>query len=229
MDKARETVLTAGDITRLRVLNVVGLQILSRLEKMNTMSSSSPSVTLITCLAAFTDPSDAWSTDPAALLANDLLKTIRPVSPGEFQVLLNAILSERVKPLFAKSKNPAITPAGRKAIDPLPGNFTHIEDEAELYPWRYKDIYILTVLQWIVQNLEVCFTLLCQKKKKMTNPPFPPFDPPFLSQLHIIDKNVVRIPYRLLPSKKTGLFSFPPSSLSSTVSPLLSRSEEAVS
>jgi len=69
------------------------------------------------------------------------------------------LLRERIKPLFAKSKNSAITPAGRKAITPLPVPIQHGVDEEVLKPWKYGDCYIVTVLEWVLQQLDVCSPL----------------------------------------------------------------------
>jgi len=66
------------------------------------------------------------------------------------------LLRERIKPLFAKSKNPAVTPAGRKAITPLPVPIEHGVDEVEIKPWKYGDCYIVTVFEWVLQQLDVC-------------------------------------------------------------------------
>ena len=76
--------------------------------------------------------------------------------PDHLPDLLHHLLQERVKPIFAKSKNPAITPQGRKAIDPLPTNDTmHSDLDIESKPWKYRVVYIVTVFRWILMHLNV--------------------------------------------------------------------------
>lgn len=73
--------------------------------------------------------------------------------------VLHALLEERIKPLFARSKNPAVTQQGRKAIDPLPINATaHSDMDVEAKPWKYRDMYIVTVFQWVLKHLDVSST-----------------------------------------------------------------------
>ena len=74
--------------------------------------------------------------------------------------LATDLLKEKIKPLFAKSKNPAITAAGRKAISPLPVPIEHSIDESELKPWKCRDVYIVTVFEWALRQLDVLSSLL---------------------------------------------------------------------
>lgn len=174
---------------RLKSLNIAGLHVLSHLETISPIPSWSLPVNLVTCLASFTDPSDPWSSHQIASIATSSLKLVLSAlepSPKASAALLTTLLSEQVKPLFAKSKNSAITPAGRKAINQLPSNFTHIENEERAYPWRYNDIYIVTVLQWILQKLNVPFHLSLGKSQKTNRHPFPEQGASFQSQFPLL-------------------------------------------
>lgn len=81
------------------------------------------------------------------------------VLPENISGVLHALLHERIKPLFARSKNPAVTQQGRKAIDPLPVNATaHSDIDVEAKPWKYRDMYIVTVFRWVLKHLDVSTT-----------------------------------------------------------------------
>ncbi|KAL8793699.1 MAG: hypothetical protein Q9195_003748 [Heterodermia aff. obscurata] len=75
--------------------------------------------------------------------------------PGNFQTLLTNLLREHVKPAFVKSNNSAITPAGRKAIIALPPRFEASIDETKSKPWKYGQVYLITVFEWILEQLDL--------------------------------------------------------------------------
>lgn len=129
------------------------------------MQSVAPSATeeletdLVLALASFTYAFDPWTTPASYSLANALLAIYVPplrADASRFAALLDGLLRERVKPLFAKAKNPVITPAGRKAITPLPVAMEWSGDEVEMKPWKYGDCYVVTVFEWVLKQLDVC-------------------------------------------------------------------------
>ncbi|KAL6719105.1 hypothetical protein ACLMJK_003340 [Lecanora helva] len=115
--------------------------------------NSDSRVILFTCLASFSDESDVWTSLETYEQALNLLKTC---TDSERQSdLLRALLEERIKPLFVRSKSPAITQEGRKAIDSLPLNDSlHSDLDIKVKPWKYRTVYIITVIQWILTQLD---------------------------------------------------------------------------
>ena len=114
------------------------------------------------CLASFTRANDPWTSHVSLAEASSLLGVYVKMSkaePGRFQALLTNLLCEYVKPAFVKSKNSAITPAGRKAITALPPRLEASIDETKSKPWKYGQIYLITVFEWILGQLDVRFLI----------------------------------------------------------------------
>ena len=85
--------------------------------------------------------------------------------PSHFEDLLIRILQEEVKPAITKTKNPKLTPQSRKALD-HPVVTTDTGDDIESKPWKYREMYIPTVLRWVLQRiqyLDVNYSLLSAK------------------------------------------------------------------
>lgn len=158
-DIVEERPLIAPDIVaKEQALNFQGLLLLSRLPKDVPLDSDDSTVPVFSCLASFSDESDPWTSPKTQELACSLAKEY--AVPDHLPALLHGLLQERIKPLFAKSKNPAITQQGRKAIDPLPSNGTaHGDLDTESKPWKYRDVYIVTVFRWILKHLDVYLLL----------------------------------------------------------------------
>ena len=148
--------LTPDTVAREHALSSHGLTLLSLLLKIYTPHQYDRStIPLFTCLASFSDPTDALTTPQISSQAAFLLE--KHVDPIQLPSLLHSLLQNRIKPLFARSKNPAITSQGRKAIDPLPSNDNlHSDLDAENKPWKYRDVYIVTLFQWVLMQLDVC-------------------------------------------------------------------------
>ncbi|CDM31237.1 hypothetical protein CBS147339_60 [Penicillium roqueforti] len=70
-----------------------------------------------------------------------------------FWPAIDFILKERIRPLFAKTKNSAITSAGRKNFHPqtLP-RFGSSDLDASAKPWKTTDVYVESVLSWILSQ-----------------------------------------------------------------------------
>ena len=127
---------------------------MSQLQKLEPQSEDELVVTILTCLTSYTDLDDPWThskaKDHACSLSEDY------AASGNLSNILTGLLQERIKPLFAKTKNPAITSQGRKATDPLPSAatvYSHLDSETK--PWKYRDSYIVTVFQWVLKHLDV--------------------------------------------------------------------------
>ena len=134
-----------------------GLRLLSNLQNFDECNREA-SLELVVCLSSFTHAEDPWTNQASHSEASDLLKDyIKTLTsePGKVQTLLTDLLREIVKPAFAKSKSSAITPAGRKAISALAPTFEPSIDETTIKPWKYGQIYIVTVLEWTLSHLDV--------------------------------------------------------------------------
>lgn len=135
-------------------MSLSGISLLCRLLKIEALAGDESMVTILTCIASFTDPSDPWTHpnagDHACTLSKDYMASER------LPTILTRLLQERVKPLFAKTKNPAITQQGRKAIDPLSSaTIAHTDLDGETKPWKYRNAYIVTVFRWTLKHLDV--------------------------------------------------------------------------
>ena len=141
-------------MAKFRAMSLSGILLLSRLQNIEPLSEDESVVTILTCVTSFTDLNDPWTypkaRDHACSLSEDY------AASGNLSTTLTGLLQERVKPLFAKTKNPAITQQGRKAVEPLPSAATaHSDLDGEAKPWKYRDTYIVTLFQWILNHLDV--------------------------------------------------------------------------
>lgn len=130
---------------------------LSALQNAKPVQDDDSTLGLVQTLASFTQPSDPWTNESSYNQAKRLLDNVIKGLQNEAQkkAFLARLLSEKVKPLFAKSKNPDVTDAGRKAISPLPVPIEHSIDEAILKPWKYQNPYVVTVFEWATKQLDV--------------------------------------------------------------------------
>lgn len=146
--------LNPDDVAKARAMGLKGLVLLSHLRRLVPPLQDGPDAAVLTCLAAFSDESDPWNSSSAQQQASNLIDDY--TRSGDLSAMLTSILQERIKPLFSRTGNPAITPQGRKAINPRPSNITmHSDIDAEVKPWKFRDIYIVTVFRWVLQFLDV--------------------------------------------------------------------------
>jgi hypothetical protein len=146
-------------VARCRAIALEGLIILSQLRKSAVLSPEEPDIAVLTSLAAFSDENDTWNEPRAQKQASLLIEDY--VKSGHLPALLTSMLETHVKPRFSKSKNPAITQQGRRAIDPVPSNAAlHGDLDAGSKPWKYRDVYAVTVFQWVISHLSVRNPLL---------------------------------------------------------------------
>lgn len=113
--------------------------------------SGSPDVIL--AMASFTSEQDPWTTersmDEASMHLNVTLQW------GKW-TMIERVLKEKLRPLFTKAKNPAITSEGRKNFHPIPRtrfDGSVLDDSTK--PWKSTDIYATSVLSWIISQYEV--------------------------------------------------------------------------
>ncbi len=60
-----------------------------------------------------------------------------------------------MRPRFVKGASTAVTDAGRKAINRVPDRRTFLEDEAELKAWKFREVWVCAVLEWVVGKTDV--------------------------------------------------------------------------
>lgn len=115
---------------------------------------------VLSALAAFTSRIDPWTTDQAFNHASHLLEAFKSKiyeePEGSLAPLLGEILKAVIKPLFSKTRNVATTAAGRKNEHPVPlPRFDQSVFDEGAKPWRFKDVWAVTVLTWIVGQYQV--------------------------------------------------------------------------
>lgn len=154
----QDPISTSGDQARLRVLYETGLRLLLHLRRIEDSYGHELPAGVMICLASFTHADDPWTSQISLAEASSLLGVyvkMLKAEPGQFQTLLTNLLREHVKPAFVKSKTSAITPAGRKAMIALPPRHEASIDETKSKPWKYGQVYIITVFEWILGQLDV--------------------------------------------------------------------------
>ncbi|KZF23230.1 poly A polymerase C-terminal region-like protein [Xylona heveae TC161] len=72
--------------------------------------------------------------------------------------LMEFFLRHTVRPLFSKSQNPEITPQGRKAMQPQRTKGDFMNSEATIKPWKFKEAYAMSILEWILKHLNEYLT-----------------------------------------------------------------------
>lgn len=118
---------------------------------------------MVIALASFTLGRDPWSTTELtekarAILQKFVKNTHTEVDSSAFWSVIEEILKERIKPLFAKTRNPAITATGRKNFHPVPlARFDTSILDPDSKPWKAQEVYSTTVFAWIVGQYRVCF------------------------------------------------------------------------
>lgn len=141
---------------RARLLSQRGLEAISILLSSEILSSAKPDQDVLLSLVAFTDSRDAWTTSASHQKAQELLERFsKEVDNSDF--LVEFILKHFIRPLFSRSKPAAITATGRKAMAtsaPQKG-FDPADLDPANKPWKFKDVYAITVFQWAVNHSQV--------------------------------------------------------------------------
>lgn len=146
--------LTPDEVAKFRAVGLSGLLLLAHILRIEPLLKDEHALTILTCLATFTDLSDPWTCSKARECAYSLSESY--AASGNLSTLLTRLLRERIKPLFARTSNPAVTPQGRKTIEPLPYTATaHSDLSGEAKPWKYCNAYSVTVFRWVLSRLDV--------------------------------------------------------------------------
>lgn len=108
--------------------------------------------------ACFKNKANPWTTSDSHETASKLIDTWTQTTRqnNTFWPAIDIILKERIRPLFANTRNPAITSAGRKNFHPqtLPRFGSNGLDESAK-PWKTTDVYVASVLSWILSQYNV--------------------------------------------------------------------------
>lgn len=143
---------------RLRAMNLAGLHLLSHLERICPACGRKSTLSLLSCVISFLEPQEAWSCPETAELASAFTGRILnefECKQQKIQFAIIGLLEDHVKPQFAMSKSSALTGQGRKAIYLATDNQAYSDDEARIKPWKFDHVYTVTILQWIMENLDV--------------------------------------------------------------------------
>ncbi|CAI7648714.1 unnamed protein product [Penicillium pancosmium] len=143
-------------------ITLMGAKAVSTLD--NNSVASSPDV--IVAMASFTSEKDPWTTNASNNCAEIHLNM---ACQNDLWPIIERVLREKIRPLFTKTKNPAITSEGRKNLHPVARTrFDGGALDDSTKPWKTTDVYAPAVLSWIVcqykpahkANLEAHFPLL---------------------------------------------------------------------
>lgn len=139
-----------------------GIPVISSLAKLLPIEDAEPLDDVLIALASFTSEQDAWTTPETYTTSTALLNDfVERSEASRFWGVVESLLKTRIRPLFAKTKNPAITESGRKNFHPIPlPRFDMSILDPETKPWKMYDVYITTVFSWVVNQYKVCIPML---------------------------------------------------------------------
>ncbi|RDW69699.1 hypothetical protein BP6252_08719 [Coleophoma cylindrospora] len=132
-----------------------GLDAITNLIQLNTQVALKLENQVLLSLIAFTDKRDVWTSQKSLSNAQAILsRCSEQIKSKEF--LVDFLLKETIRPLFSKSKPAAITSTGRKAMPTSapPRRFETADMDPANKPWKFKDLWAITVFNWIVDHTE---------------------------------------------------------------------------
>ncbi|KAL4988339.1 hypothetical protein BDW68DRAFT_187245 [Aspergillus falconensis] len=140
-----------------RQRSTLAVSVISRLNALLPFEQSECVSSVVIALASFSSETSAWNTWEASTASIAMLRDfVERAEPSSFWMTVESILKSRVRPLFAKTKNPAITESGRKNFHPIPlPRFDLSILDPETKPWKMHDAYITTVFAWIVSQYRI--------------------------------------------------------------------------
>lgn len=140
-----------------RLKSELAVELITLIEEKTGSRSDDQSMTdsldLIVAMASFTSEKDPWTTKAS----NDYAEAYLNIKcQNNLWSILEQVLKGKIRPLFTKTKNPAITSEGRKNLHPVPR--TPFEGGAlddSTKPWKNTHIYAPAVLSWIICQYKV--------------------------------------------------------------------------
>ncbi|EZG06677.1 hypothetical protein H106_03815 [Trichophyton rubrum CBS 735.88] len=154
-EEQKNTIISKYREDRLKA--TIGLRVIALIAPVFLMNEAMHVEDILSSLAMFSSSSDPWTTVEGAQMATDLLQRyeIKLREEGKFGTIIEGMLRRKVKPAFSKTKTPAITSAGRKDMHPIPKpSFDPTLFDTGTKPWKFKEGYIVSVLNWIVQQYQ---------------------------------------------------------------------------
>ncbi|KAJ5558431.1 hypothetical protein N7535_008642 [Penicillium sp. DV-2018c] len=153
-----DNIIKAQNETRFRSELALGLLIQLIKSRPITPTSKPETVAdVLLAIACFANEQNPWVTpisqNSASMLTSLWVEQTR--KERVFWSAIEIILKERIRPLFANTKNPAITSAGRKNFHPqvLPCfGASNLDDSAK--PWKTTDVWFASVLSWIISQYQ---------------------------------------------------------------------------
>lgn len=139
-------------------MNLAGLHLLSHSERICPAHDRNSTLSLLSCVISFLDPQAAWSSPETSELAYIFIGRILnelECKHQKIQFTIIGLLEDQVKPQFTMSKSSALSEQGRKAIYLATDKHEYSDNGVQIKPWKFDHVYIVTVLQWILENLDV--------------------------------------------------------------------------
>lgn len=113
--------------------------------------ASAPDVVL--AMASVVSERNPWTTRDTSVIASTHLDVT--CQDGVFAII-ETLLKEKIRPLFTKTRNPAVTSEGRKNFHPIPlSRFDGSVFDDSTKPWKSSDIYATSALAWIISQYKV--------------------------------------------------------------------------
>ena len=111
---------------------------------------------------------ETWTTPDLAKSTSSLLSThAHQTSTPEFIIVY--LLQGFIRPLFSKSRPSTVTETGRKAMpSSAPHKHFDFDTEKRNKPWKYQDVYAVTVFEWTVEKASVCRPSLSSSRRMLT-------------------------------------------------------------
>ena len=148
-----------------KLMSIVGLKFLSLLHDLFPIILRRSTPEIIMCLASFSDLRDIWVRPDCAEIAGRSLKTFINTDASLAMNVIADLLRTRILSAFKASRSVRITQAGHKALTPLGDSYSSHEDKAQIKSWKYEQVYIPSVLRWLLQNLDaslpICLQINC--------------------------------------------------------------------
>ncbi|KAK2745410.1 hypothetical protein FQN57_003753 [Myotisia sp. PD_48] len=157
----------------------IGMDILCQLNSILSYNPGDYLVDILSLLAAYSRPADPWTSDRCARNAVSALEKyeslLRQNGRNVFAKTLEEMLQKWIKVSFSKTRNPTLSSAGRKNLHPVSEpRFDPSLFDTSSKPWKFKDIYVVTILDWIVHRY-------LPSDKVVIEAQFPLLVPPILS------------------------------------------------
>ncbi|CRG83670.1 hypothetical protein PISL3812_01025 [Talaromyces islandicus] len=152
-DRSKKVKLTTA-LRAKRSTYDVAISCIEALNSILSAAGAENAADIFTALASFTNTRDPWTTSKSCHDALAVLETFLPSENApKYWDIVEQISKSKIRSIFAKTKNIAITGAGRKNLHPMPqprfdGNIFNPEAK----PWKHVDVYATTVLEWVLSQ-----------------------------------------------------------------------------